>query len=61
MQDSNNVYVFNVPEREELDRPTARLIKEFDSIEGKSSSGNWLIADYCVELLSCIDLQVPKS
>ncbi|CAA3022081.1 ATP-dependent DNA helicase 2 subunit KU70 [Olea europaea subsp. europaea] len=33
LQDSNNVYVFNVPEREELDRPTARLIKEFDSIE----------------------------
>lgn len=28
------VYVFNVPEREDLDRPTARLIKEFESIEG---------------------------
>ncbi|KAL2459822.1 ATP-dependent DNA helicase 2 subunit KU70 [Forsythia ovata] len=33
LQDSNGVYVFNAPERDELDRPTARLIKEFDSIE----------------------------
>ncbi|XP_068660973.1 ATP-dependent DNA helicase 2 subunit KU70 [Aristolochia californica] len=29
LQDLNGVYVFNVPEREELDRSTARLIKEF--------------------------------
>ncbi|KAL7081471.1 hypothetical protein ACP275_14G041800 [Erythranthe tilingii] len=33
LQDSNGVYVFNVPEREDLDRPTARLVKEFDCIE----------------------------
>ncbi|KAG8375963.1 hypothetical protein BUALT_Bualt09G0013800 [Buddleja alternifolia] len=33
LQDLNGVYVFNVPEREDLDRPTARLIKEFDCIE----------------------------
>lgn len=35
MQDLNGVFVFNVTEREFLDRPTARLIKEFDVIEGK--------------------------
>ncbi|THF97633.1 hypothetical protein TEA_015698 [Camellia sinensis var. sinensis] len=34
LQDLNGVYVFNVAEREDLDRPTARLIKEFDCIEG---------------------------
>lgn len=34
LQDLNGVYVFNVPERECIDRPTARLIKEFDLIEG---------------------------
>nr|XP_016456551.1 PREDICTED: ATP-dependent DNA helicase 2 subunit KU70-like [Nicotiana tabacum] len=39
LQDLSGVYVFNVPEREDLDRPTARLIKEFDRIEGKSSYG----------------------
>ncbi|KAL8487481.1 hypothetical protein ACS0TY_023519 [Phlomoides rotata] len=33
LQDSNGVYVFNVPDREDLDRPTARLIKEFDCIQ----------------------------
>ncbi|XP_028117848.1 ATP-dependent DNA helicase 2 subunit KU70 [Camellia sinensis] len=33
LQDLNGVYVFNVAEREDLDRPTARLIKEFDCIE----------------------------
>ncbi|OMO92530.1 hypothetical protein COLO4_17513 [Corchorus olitorius] len=33
LQDLNGVFVFNVPEREHLDRPTARLIKEFDGIE----------------------------
>lgn len=36
LQDLNGVFVFNVAEREFLDRPTARLIKEFDRIEGKS-------------------------
>jgi hypothetical protein len=36
LQDLNGVFVFNVAEREYLDRPTARLIKEFDCIEGKS-------------------------
>ena len=36
LQDLNGVFVFNVAEREYLDRPTARLIKEFDHIEGKS-------------------------
>lgn len=35
MQDLNGVFVFNVAEREYLDKPTARLIKEFDCIEGK--------------------------
>lgn len=33
LQDLRGVYVFNVTERESLDRPTARLIKEFSSIE----------------------------
>ncbi|CAL0316302.1 unnamed protein product [Lupinus luteus] len=33
IQDLNGVVVFNVAEREFLDRPNARLIKEFDSIE----------------------------
>ncbi|KAM3357305.1 ATP-dependent DNA helicase 2 subunit KU70 isoform X3 [Capsicum galapagoense] len=33
LQDLSGIYVFNVPEREDLDRPTARLIKEFDLIE----------------------------
>ncbi|XP_022717318.1 ATP-dependent DNA helicase 2 subunit KU70 isoform X2 [Durio zibethinus] len=33
LQDLNGVFVFNVAEREQLDRPTARLIKEFDCIE----------------------------
>uniref|UniRef100_A0A1J3JM46 ATP-dependent DNA helicase 2 subunit KU70 n=1 Tax=Noccaea caerulescens TaxID=107243 RepID=A0A1J3JM46_NOCCA len=33
LQDLNGVYVFNVPERECIDRPTARLIQEFDLIE----------------------------
>lgn len=35
LQDLNGVFVFNVAEREQLDRPTARFIKEFDHIEGK--------------------------
>ncbi|XP_058223972.1 ATP-dependent DNA helicase 2 subunit KU70 [Rhododendron vialii] len=33
LQDLNCVYVFNVAERDDLDRPTARLIKDFDCIE----------------------------
>ncbi|KAL2323806.1 hypothetical protein Fmac_022864 [Flemingia macrophylla] len=33
LQDLNRVYVFDVAEREFLDRPTARLIKEFDLLE----------------------------
>ncbi|XP_020574084.1 ATP-dependent DNA helicase 2 subunit KU70 isoform X2 [Phalaenopsis equestris] len=33
IQDLHGVFVFNVAERELLDRPTARLIKEFSSIE----------------------------
>lgn len=33
LQDLSGVYVFNVPEREDLDRPTARLIKEIEGIE----------------------------
>ncbi|KAH9298231.1 hypothetical protein KI387_029913, partial [Taxus chinensis] len=33
LQESEGVYVFNVPEREDLDRPTARLIKDFSHIE----------------------------
>ncbi|KAF3457078.1 hypothetical protein FNV43_RR01735 [Rhamnella rubrinervis] len=33
LQDLNGVFVFNVAERDDLDRPTARLIKEFDRIE----------------------------
>uniref|UniRef100_A0A1J3EBU5 ATP-dependent DNA helicase 2 subunit KU70 n=1 Tax=Noccaea caerulescens TaxID=107243 RepID=A0A1J3EBU5_NOCCA len=33
LQDLNGVYVFNVPERECIDRPTARLIQEFDLVE----------------------------
>lgn len=34
LQDLNGVYVFNVPEREQLDNLTARFIKEFDRVEG---------------------------
>eukprot|EP00252_Welwitschia_mirabilis_P011453 TRINITY_DN25707_c0_g1_i1.p1 TRINITY_DN25707_c0_g1~~TRINITY_DN25707_c0_g1_i1.p1 ORF type:complete len:630 (-),score=139.97 TRINITY_DN25707_c0_g1_i1:36-1925(-) len=34
MQESEGVYVFNVPDREELDRPTAKFIKELSEIEG---------------------------
>lgn len=33
LQDLNGVYVFNVPEREQLDNLTARFIKEFDRVE----------------------------
>ncbi|KAF5728250.1 Ku70 [Tripterygium wilfordii] len=33
LQDLNGVFVYNVAEREFLDRPTARLIKEFDHLE----------------------------
>ncbi|OVA16206.1 SAP domain [Macleaya cordata] len=33
LQDLNGVFVFNVPEREYLDRPTAMLVKEFACIE----------------------------
>ncbi|KAL4632557.1 hypothetical protein ACB092_04G060000 [Castanea dentata] len=33
LQELNGVFIFNVAERECLDRPTARLIKEFDCIE----------------------------
>ncbi|KAJ0982399.1 hypothetical protein J5N97_010654 [Dioscorea zingiberensis] len=33
LQDLNGVFVFNVDEREFLDRPTAKLIKEFSCIE----------------------------
>lgn len=36
LQDLNGVYVYNVAEREDLDRPTARLIKEFEHMEGKT-------------------------
>jgi hypothetical protein len=37
LQDLNGVYVFHVPERDYLDRPTARLIKEFDNIQGMNA------------------------
>ncbi|KAL5803154.1 hypothetical protein ACOSQ4_031459 [Xanthoceras sorbifolium] len=33
LQDSHGVFVYNVADRENLDRPTARFIKEFDQIE----------------------------
>ncbi|KAI3853733.1 hypothetical protein MKW98_025250 [Papaver atlanticum] len=33
LQDLNGVYVYNAAERENLDRPTARLVKEFACIE----------------------------
>ncbi|KAI3853730.1 hypothetical protein MKW98_025247 [Papaver atlanticum] len=33
LQDLSGVYVYNVAERENLDRPTARLVKEFACIE----------------------------
>ena len=35
LQDLSSVFVFNVAGRDDLDRPTAKLIKEFDKIEGK--------------------------
>jgi ATP-dependent DNA helicase 2 subunit 1 len=34
LQELAGVYVYNVTEREPLDRPDARLIKEFSCIEG---------------------------
>eukprot|EP01018_Ginkgo_biloba_P006362 Gb_35352 [translate_table: standard] len=47
MQESDGVYVFNVPEREELDRPTAKLIKDFSHIEVKFEkeigSQSWIV------------------
>ncbi|CAN8312346.1 unnamed protein product [Cochlearia groenlandica] len=33
LQDLNGVYVFSVAEREDIDRPTARLIQQFDLVE----------------------------
>ncbi|KAM6552976.1 hypothetical protein CsatB_013738 [Cannabis sativa] len=33
LQDLNGVFVFNAADRDQLDRPTARLIKEFDLLE----------------------------
>ncbi|KAG6506080.1 hypothetical protein ZIOFF_031395 [Zingiber officinale] len=38
LQDLNGVYVFNVEERDFLDQPTAKLIKEFSSIERANCS-----------------------
>lgn len=35
LQDLNGVFVFSVAVEDGLDRPTARLIKEFDQIEGR--------------------------
>lgn len=43
IQDLNGVYVFNVADREYLDKPTARLIKEFDKIEGDVSLSSYLV------------------
>jgi len=40
LQDSAGVYVYNVGDREELDRPTAKLIKDFSSIEGNTHCMN---------------------
>jgi ATP-dependent DNA helicase 2 subunit 1 len=34
LQDLAGVYVYNVGDRDPLDRPTAKLIKDFSSIEG---------------------------
>ena len=34
LQDINNVFVFSVDGEDALSRPTAKLIKEFDHIEG---------------------------
>ena len=50
LQDLNGVFVFNVADRDYLDRPTARLIKEFDDIEGKSGLKFLL----CFENGSCL-------
>jgi ATP-dependent DNA helicase 2 subunit 1 len=38
LQELAGVYVYNVTEREPLDRPDARLIKEFSCIEGNTST-----------------------
>lgn len=46
LQDLNGIYVFSVAEREYLDRPTARLIKEFDCIEGKPSLWPWIVCNH---------------
>lgn len=37
LQDINNVFVFSVDGEDALSRPTAKLIKEFDHIEGTCS------------------------
>ena len=39
LQELAGVYVYNVTEREPLDRPDARLIKEFSCIEGNATIG----------------------
>ena len=44
MQDLNGIFVFNVAEREHIDRPTARLIKEFDYIEGNLYSNYFALS-----------------
>jgi hypothetical protein len=38
LQELAGVYVYNVTEREPLDRPDARLIKEFSCIEGNAAT-----------------------
>lgn len=55
LQDLNGVYVFNVPERECIDRPTARLIKEFNLIEGRCRITNFLLS--CSNTLFFLDLE----
>ena len=37
LQELAGVYVYNVTEREQLDRPDARLIKEFSCVEGNAT------------------------
>ena len=37
LQDLAGVYVYNVGDRDPLDRPTAKLIKDFSCIEGDTT------------------------
>ena len=45
LQDSAGVYVYNVGDREELDRPTAKLIEDLSCIEGNTPLNELFLGD----------------